>query len=63
MRATTGPIFPCDASSACCPSTPCATAPRTGYIGSEVFVSLVDEQRAPWQENLRYISAEVLCQP
>lgn len=34
---------------------------RTGYIGSEVFVSLVDEQHAPWQENLRYISAEVLC--
>lgn len=33
---------------------------RTGYIGSEVFVSLVDEQHAP-QENLRYISAEVLC--
>ncbi|WP_165745269.1 type VI secretion system baseplate subunit TssF, partial [Enterobacter hormaechei] len=34
---------------------------RTGYIGSEVFVSLVDAQHAPWQENLRYISAEVLC--
>jgi type VI secretion system protein ImpG len=34
---------------------------RTGYIGSEVFVSLVDEQHAPWQDNLRYISAEVLC--
>ncbi len=34
---------------------------RTGYIGSEVFVSLVDEQQAPWQENLQYLTAEVLC--
>lgn len=34
---------------------------RTGYTGSEVFVSLVDEQHAPWQESLRYITAEVLC--
>lgn len=34
---------------------------RTGYTGSETFVSLVDEQHAPWQEDLRYITAEVLC--
>jgi type VI secretion system protein ImpG len=34
---------------------------RTGYMGSEVFASLVDEQHAPWQENLRYITADVLC--
>lgn len=34
---------------------------RTGYTGSEVFVSLVDEQHAPWQDSLRYITAEVLC--
>ncbi|MCL6745318.1 type VI secretion system baseplate subunit TssF [Kosakonia sp. R1.Fl] len=34
---------------------------RTGYIGSEVFASLVDEQHAPWREELRYITAEVLC--
>jgi type VI secretion system protein ImpG len=34
---------------------------RTGYTGSEVFASLVDEQHAPWQEELRYITAEVLC--
>lgn len=34
---------------------------RTGYTGSEIFVSLVDEQHAPWQEALRYITAEVLC--
>ncbi|GLR08545.1 type VI secretion system baseplate subunit TssF [Mixta theicola] len=34
---------------------------RTGYVGSEVFLSLVDEQHAPWRDNLRYIAAEVLC--
>lgn len=34
---------------------------RTGYIGSEVFASLVDEQHAPWRDDLRYITAEVLC--
>ncbi|WP_312951341.1 type VI secretion system baseplate subunit TssF [Superficieibacter sp.] len=34
---------------------------RTGYVGSEVFVSLVDEQHAPWGEDLRYITADVLC--
>lgn len=34
---------------------------RTGYTGSEVFVSLVDEQHAPWQDNLHYIAADVLC--
>ncbi|EID2632842.1 TPA: type VI secretion system baseplate subunit TssF [Escherichia coli] len=34
---------------------------RTGYTGSETFVSLVDGQHAPWQEDLRYITAEVLC--
>ncbi|VYU77803.1 Uncharacterised protein [Metakosakonia massiliensis] len=34
---------------------------RTGYIGSEVFASLVDAQHAPWREDLRYITAEVLC--
>lgn len=34
---------------------------RTGYVGSEVFISLVDEQHAPWQQELNYIAAEVLC--
>jgi len=34
---------------------------RTGYVGSEVFLSLVDEQHAPWHEDLRHLSAEVLC--
>ncbi|STB68447.1 T6SS protein Cts1C [Citrobacter freundii] len=34
---------------------------RTDYTGSETFVSLVDQHHAPWQEDLRYITAEVLC--
>ena len=34
---------------------------RTGYIGSECFVSLVDEQHAPWRTELNYITAEVMC--
>lgn len=34
---------------------------RTGYIGSEVFISLVDERHAPWPDDLSYISADVLC--
>ncbi|WP_128086922.1 type VI secretion system baseplate subunit TssF [Pantoea deleyi] len=34
---------------------------RTGYIGSEVFLSLVDEHHAPWRDGVRYLSAEVMC--
>jgi type VI secretion system protein ImpG len=34
---------------------------RTGYIGSEVFVSLVDEQHSPWSADLGYLSADILC--
>ncbi len=34
---------------------------RTSYIGSEVFASLVDERHAPWRDDLRYLSADVLC--
>ncbi|KAA8998175.1 type VI secretion system baseplate subunit TssF [Affinibrenneria salicis] len=34
---------------------------RTGYIGSEVFLSLVDEQHAPWRSDLKYLSAQVMC--
>ncbi len=35
--------------------------PRTGYIGSEVFVSLVDALEAPYPERLRQITVETLC--
>ncbi|EOU9513489.1 type VI secretion system baseplate subunit TssF [Cronobacter dublinensis] len=34
---------------------------RTGYVGSEAFVSLVDASHAPWRDELRYITAEVMC--
>ncbi|MEY8712539.1 type VI secretion system protein ImpG [Mangrovibacter phragmitis] len=34
---------------------------RTGYVGSEVFVSLVDENHAPWSDSLSHLTAEVLC--
>jgi len=34
---------------------------RTGYVGSEVFASLVDEHHTPWRDDLRYITADVLC--
>ncbi|MDF7790815.1 type VI secretion system baseplate subunit TssF [Pantoea ananatis] len=34
---------------------------RTGYIGSEVFLSLVDQNHTPWNSDIRYLSAEVMC--
>lgn len=34
---------------------------RTGYTGSEVFISLVDERHSPWHSDLRYVTADVLC--
>ncbi len=34
---------------------------RTGYIGSEVFISLVDKHQAPFSEDLRHLSLNVLC--
>ncbi|WP_414147509.1 type VI secretion system baseplate subunit TssF [Erwinia sp. BNK-24-b] len=34
---------------------------RTGYIGSEVFLSLVDERHSPWRNDLRHLTAEVMC--
>ena len=33
--------------------------PRSGYVGSEVFVSLVDPQHAPWRRDLRQLAARV----
>jgi type VI secretion system protein ImpG len=35
--------------------------PRTGYIGSECFLSLVDANEAPFPEALRQITVEALC--
>lgn len=35
--------------------------PRTGYVGSEVFLSLVDEREAPYSADLRQLAVEVLA--
>ena len=35
--------------------------PRTGYIGSECFISLVDTHEAPYSSDLRQITVEALC--
>ena len=35
--------------------------PRTSYIGSEVFVALVDQNEAPFRSDLRELTLEVLC--
>ncbi|MDB5815040.1 MAG: vasA [Rhodocyclales bacterium] len=37
------------------------TGPRTGYIGSEVFLSLVDPREAPYRTDLRQLSIQSLC--
>jgi type VI secretion system protein ImpG len=35
--------------------------PRTGYIGSEAFLSLVDERESPYSVELRQLAVEVLA--
>lgn len=35
--------------------------PRTGYIGTECFISLVDANEAPYSSELRQITVEALC--
>ena len=35
--------------------------PRTGYIGSELFLSLVDEAEAPYRGDLRQLTVQALC--
>jgi len=34
---------------------------RTSYVGSELFVSLVDEQQTPYAASLQYLTADLLC--
>ncbi|RQS77025.1 type VI secretion system baseplate subunit TssF [Burkholderia sp. Bp8963] len=38
-----------------------ANGTRTGYVGSEAYVSLVDSQCAPYDETMRYLSVDTLC--
>ncbi|PKH20866.1 type VI secretion system baseplate subunit TssF [Enterobacterales bacterium CwR94] len=33
---------------------------RTPYAGTEMFVSLVDQQEAPWSDDIRYLSIDAL---
>src|SRR6185437_10628379 len=35
--------------------------PRTGYIGSEVYLSLVDQHESPFPEQLAQLSVETVC--
>lgn len=35
--------------------------PRTGYVGSECFLSLVDADEAPYAADLRQVTVEALC--
>ncbi|WP_237386323.1 type VI secretion system baseplate subunit TssF [Xenorhabdus sp. Sc-CR9] len=34
---------------------------RTSYIGTEVFITIVDENNSPWPNALKYLSADVMC--
>ncbi|MBD2786013.1 type VI secretion system baseplate subunit TssF [Xenorhabdus sp. DI] len=34
---------------------------RTSYIGTETFISIVDEHHSPWPDTLKYLSADVMC--
>ncbi|MEX0446690.1 type VI secretion system baseplate subunit TssF [Xenorhabdus sp. SGI246] len=34
---------------------------RTSYVGTESFVSIVDEQHSPWPNELKFLTADVLC--
>ncbi|PKB86262.1 type VI secretion system protein ImpG [Ewingella americana] len=34
---------------------------RTGYVGSEVFLTMVDEKQSPWNDELTHFTADVLC--
>jgi len=42
-------------------STQKRRGPRSSYIGSEVFLSLVDPSHAPFSGDLRQVSVEALC--
>lgn len=37
------------------------TGPRASYVGSEVFLALVDSNEAPFRSNLRQLAAQTLC--
>ncbi|CDG21499.1 conserved hypothetical protein (probable component of SST VI cluster) [Xenorhabdus poinarii G6] len=34
---------------------------RTSYVGTESFVSIVDEHDSPWSNKLKFLTADVMC--
>ncbi|PHM45513.1 cytoplasmic protein [Xenorhabdus mauleonii] len=34
---------------------------RSSYIGTETFVSIVDEHHSPWPNQLKFLTADVMC--
>jgi len=38
-----------------------ASGPRASYVGSEIFLSMVDSDEAPFSSNLRQVAASTLC--
>ncbi|AOM40250.1 type VI secretion system baseplate subunit TssF [Xenorhabdus hominickii] len=34
---------------------------RSSYIGTETFISIVDEQHSPWPNELKFLTADVMC--
>lgn len=46
---------------ACFPEHAARFGPRTQYLGSEVFISLVDQREAPFSDDLKQLSVRTLC--
>lgn len=34
---------------------------RSSYVGTETFVSIVDEQHSPWPNKLKFLTADIMC--
>ena len=54
------PTTPCSASRACCRRAARQGA-RSSYVGSEVYISLVDADEGPYPPSLRQLAVETLC--
>ena len=61
VRRRTRPTTRCSASRACCPRTQKRHGFRSSYVGSEVFLSLVDPKEAPYPRDLRQLAVTALC--
>jgi type VI secretion system protein ImpG len=38
-----------------------AQGPRSGYLGTEVFIAIVDTREAPYRSDLKQLAPEILC--